>query len=481
LKDDLKLKFVHEGGNIVNHAQTWMEKHEKEFVEDICELVRIPSISLKSQDPEAPFGIACREALDASLRLGERMGFVSHNHENYCGSLTWQGKSDSEIGFFGHTDVVPAGEGWTYDPFAPVVKDGMIIGRGASDNKGSFMAALYALRYLKETGYEPRHTMRFFLGCNEEKGMEDVIYYAQTYKEPVFSIVPDVKFPVCNGEKGVLEIQAECRRNSEVLVEFTSGVMSNAVPAYAKAVLKLTKEEAEALKKAGAEVKPENDAGWYIAEATGIPAHAAFPEGSVSAEVKLAGILLRSGVLDDNAKVFMEAVCTFFSDYYGKGLGIDFEDEISGKLTHVGGIAVYKDGIFHQDVNIRYNITADYDQMIANIRSAFAEYGFEMIQIHDSKPCYTSADDVVVKKLVEIANRELNMDLKAYVMGGGTYARKLNHAVGFGPGIPAEKRFGTERGGAHQADEYAEIQHLKQAFLIYVEAIRALDELVEIA
>ena len=54
----------------------------------------------------------------------------------------------------------------------------------------------------------------------------------------------------------------------------------------------------------------------------GIPAHAAFPEGSESAEVKLAGLLIRSGVLDEDAKELMEAICDMFGDYYGAGLGV---------------------------------------------------------------------------------------------------------------------------------------------------------------
>lgn len=55
-------------------------------------------------------------------------------------------------------------------------------------------------------------------------------------------------------------------------------------------------------------------------------------------------------------------------------------------------------------------------------------------------------------------------------------ARKLKNAVGFGPGMPhAVKRFGTARGGAHQPDEYVEIKDLKKAFVIYVDALKALD------
>ena len=49
----------------------------------------------------------------------------------------------------------------------------------------------------------------------------------------------------------------------------------------------------------------------------GIPAHAAFPEGSESAEVKMAGLLKKSGVLDEDAANLMDAICEMFGDYYG--------------------------------------------------------------------------------------------------------------------------------------------------------------------
>ena len=124
----------------------WIEKHIDEMVRDICKLSEIPSVSIKTENPDMPFGQACLDALHAALDLGKSMGFEPFNHENYCGTILWKGESDTEIGFFGHADVVPAGNGWTCcEPFKPVVKDGILIGRGVSDNKGSFMTALYAL------------------------------------------------------------------------------------------------------------------------------------------------------------------------------------------------------------------------------------------------------------------------------------------------------------------------------------------------
>ena len=46
-------------------------------------------------------------------------------------------------------DVVPAGDGWETDPYEPVIKDGKIYARGASDDKGPSMAAYYAMKIIR--------------------------------------------------------------------------------------------------------------------------------------------------------------------------------------------------------------------------------------------------------------------------------------------------------------------------------------------
>ena len=183
--------------------------------------------------------------------------------------------------------------------------------------------------------------------------MADVQYYAKNYKEPAFSVVPDVMFPVCNGEKGILEFDATRPVKSSKLVSFESGIMSNQVPAEAVAVLTLTGEETanvkEVVEAAGGTCENQAD-GSVKVYVHGIPAHAAFPEGSESAEVKMAGLLKKSGVLDEDAANLMDAICEMFGDYYGAGLNIPFEDEGSGKLTHVGGMCKLENGVFWQDV-----------------------------------------------------------------------------------------------------------------------------------
>ena len=54
------------------------------------------------------------------------------------------------MGILTHIDVVPAGEGWTHDAFGGEIVDGRIYGRGAMDDKGPAIAALYALKALSD-------------------------------------------------------------------------------------------------------------------------------------------------------------------------------------------------------------------------------------------------------------------------------------------------------------------------------------------
>src|SRR5687768_2473414 len=51
-----------------------------------------------------------------------------------------RGSGAPHFGFAGHLDVVPAGEGWTTDPFAPEIRGEMLYGRGAVDMKASIAA-----------------------------------------------------------------------------------------------------------------------------------------------------------------------------------------------------------------------------------------------------------------------------------------------------------------------------------------------------
>jgi acetylornithine deacetylase/succinyl-diaminopimelate desuccinylase family protein len=92
-----------------------------------------------------------------------------------------------------HLDTVPAGEGWSTDPFAPVVKGGRLYGRGSCDNKGALAGALEAARYLAPRASGLEGTLVLAAVADEETGSALGLEYllAETGLEADYGIVPD--------------------------------------------------------------------------------------------------------------------------------------------------------------------------------------------------------------------------------------------------------------------------------------------------
>lgn len=88
---------------------------------------------------------------------------------------TWQG-SDPKLKplvISGHMDVVEANpQDWTRDPFTPVVENGYLYGRGASDQKFSEVLAMVGLMELRKGGYKPKRTIIIAFSGDEETTMK---------------------------------------------------------------------------------------------------------------------------------------------------------------------------------------------------------------------------------------------------------------------------------------------------------------------
>lgn len=463
-------------------ARSWWKEHKDEFLRDLDSLVSVASVSkYDAENKDLPYGGECKQVLDVVSSIIKRFGFDSRNEDNQYQLLTWKGKKDSSIGIFSHLDVVPEGPGWKYPPYELTIEGDMLIGRGTGDNKGPALAVLYALRYLKEKGWKPENSIVHFFGVNEECGMMDIQHFTKKNPMPLFSLIPDSSFPVCYGEKGVMELDCEAGLSDEtVIVSWRSGVASNSVPALCEAVVKIGYDEVSRYLKdvPDIEIQSDGESNTRIT-AHGIAAHAAFPEGSKSAQNIMCEALLCLPSLSECDARLLNSILKLFHDYYGKGIGVPLVDDISGKLTHVGGFSYIdcEKNKFVQNINIRYIITADYDKMVKDITDTMAENGFSVTRIHNSAPMYVDRNLPIISKLTEICNSYFGMDMKPFVMGGGTYARKLKNAVGYGPGLPNEVSvFGPDRGKGHQPDEYINLSKLENGFLVYVEALVELDK-----
>lgn len=122
------------------------------------------------------------------------------------------GKKGKRIVLITHFDVVPAGEGWSFDPFKPFVKDGKVFGRGASDNKGAIASALKAFEDLiKETKEDERNDLILAITCDEEVGGEYGVKYIakdiEKLKPDLIWIIDAASEYISLGASGVIALK----------------------------------------------------------------------------------------------------------------------------------------------------------------------------------------------------------------------------------------------------------------------------------
>lgn len=435
--------------------ESWIEEREEKFLQDITALVQIPSIAQTESGEGAPFGDACREVLETMRKIAQREKMEAEDVDGYCIRLK-AGEGETEIGIWNHLDVVPAGEGWTYPPFKCTLKKGYLIGRGVQDNKGPAMAVFYAICFCREQRLLNHIRVSQILGCQEERGMTDVAYYLEHRSAPDFSFVADCGFPVCCGEKGILRVTLESSEEAEGLENLHGGTVCNSVPSFAEA-------------------KPEGSD--YVLSANGTGGHAAFPDGTCNAIGVLLDRLKKFSLPEKTSRMlgFFEVLA---ADGYGEAAGIGCEDSISGKLTCNLGVVSMKEGKLRAQLDIRYPVTFSREVFLPKLLNLAEKAGFVPVQVSDDPPYYMEKHHPFVQILMSSWKETTGLSGEPFVMGGGTYARKIPNAVAFGPG--QQREFGIPglpegHGNCHCADEAEAVENLKNAVKIYVQALVNVD------
>ena len=430
------------------------------FMKDLDGLLRIPSVldEYKKDSPE-PFGKGNKDALMYMLSLGERDGFKVRNVDNYGGFLEY-GDGDKVLLILCHLDVVPTTGNWTNPPFEPVIKDGRIYARGSSDDKGPLMASYYALKMLKDNGYEPNMKIRFFFGCDEESGSRCLERYIEKYGECDYGFSPDAGFPCIYAEKGISAELIKGTTKDSNLVSFEAGTVTNVVPDVAKAMIKelnLEKEFNDYLKDNNLEGDVKNN----IYTVYGKAAHGSVPETGINAALHLGRFLYK--YIDNE---FLAFVSSEFDDFYGENLGIGYTDFEMGKVSNNLAIFKYLNNEYKICTNIRYPKGFDFDEKMKALEKHLEKYNAKLQVLSNSKCHYVPKYSHLVQALLK-AYRDLTGDLtEPMSIGGGTYARDFENAVAFGVIFPGE----TE--SMHMPDESASIENLIKSLYIIQEAIK---------
>jgi succinyl-diaminopimelate desuccinylase len=165
------LKRMHPADRVVAEV----DRAADEMVALTQALVRIPTINPPGEEYDA-----CAHFLgDVMRRDGFDVEFIAadgrpehttqHPRINVVGRRAGT-RAGPVVHLNGHIDVVPAGDGWTVDPFGGAIRDGRIFGRGVCDMKAGIAAAVFAAAALRRAGVELPGAIEISGTVDEESG-----------------------------------------------------------------------------------------------------------------------------------------------------------------------------------------------------------------------------------------------------------------------------------------------------------------------
>ena len=458
---------------LIRSVKEYMEAHRSEVVRDLFRLVRIPSVRSDAEEG-APFGRACRAALDEAVDLFREYGFEASVSPDCTYGLASFGEGSPTLALFGHTDVVPVGDDWELTaPFDPIQLGDCLIGRGVEDNKGGVILSLYTLRAFRDLKLPLAGRLLVFLGSAEEKGMEDIESFCRDNPMPELSIVPDNEYPICLGEKGIFHLMAESNDTLRDVTAVSGGMAFNVVLDRCTVKLRATSALRTALADAvlgREEYTLGEEDGQLVLTARGLTSHACMPDGSVNAMCLISRLLSDLDALDASDRAVFASVTELLQTVHGEAFGIDCDDPYFGKVTSANGIvSLTEQGRLRVSFDIRYGSASDGDEVEASVRRTLAERGFSVVFAENSKGFRIDENAPASRGMIEVYRSLSGQDAKPFYSGGGTYARHLTNAYSIGvsvPYIPKKLTFPRGHGDIHQSDESVSLDALIESFSV---------------
>ncbi|BDD06090.1 dipeptidase [Aureibacter tunicatorum] len=202
-----------------SEIKSFIEENKDRFLNELFDLLRIPSVSADSK-----FKTNVEEAAEF---VKEKLIAAGADHAEICptaGHPIVYGEKNIDpslptVLVYGHYDVQPADpyELWNSPPFEPVIKDGKIYARGASDDKGQMYMHIKALESMNSFGDIPCN-LKFMIEGEEEIGSENLGVFV---KENVEKLKADIVLisdtgiisndapSICTGLRGLSYVEVE--------------------------------------------------------------------------------------------------------------------------------------------------------------------------------------------------------------------------------------------------------------------------------
>lgn len=448
---------------------------EDQLVEAVSRMVRIDS-TLGEAQPGMPFGPGPAAALEEMLKLSAEWGLPGENLEGYVGTVDLNDQ-ETALHILGHLDVVDAGEGWTVTTaFEPKLVDGILYGRGTDDDKGPMVAALLAMKAVKDLGIPLKKNVRMILGTDEETGFRDITWYYDRHPYAPYTISPDADFPIINIEKGHYQPTFSASWDQETalprVTSLTGGPRLNMVPPKANALVAgLSAEEIQAviptlgLEEAISFTLTQQEEGVHIL-AGGQGAHGSTPEEGHNAQTALVALLAALPLADCPSTQAIRTLKELFphGDFTGKALGVAQSDELSGHLSLAFTRITLTETGFEGRFDSRTPLCANDENTRLVTEAVMGKFGWT-VQGEIDPPHHVPADSPFIQTLAKCYEMYSGRKSQCLAIGGGTYVHGIPGGVAFGASMPGFVS------NLHGPDEKASVADLLTAAKIYAQVI----------
>lgn len=454
-------------------VKEFFETHREEFLKDLAEMIAIDSQRTEAKEG-MPYGEGPAKALAKTLEIAEGYGLYTENWENYVGIIQLNDSRERKLEILAHLDVVPEGKGWTVtEPFVMKEVDGKVYGRGTADDKGPALAAIYALRAIRELGISLNENVRVVVGCDEECGSSDLDYYWTKTTPAEMTFSPDADYPLINLEKGLFGVIINGKLpkigDAGKLVDVQCGTKSNVIPADAEATFRgisaadVKAQLAELAAETGVASTLSEDGDKLHIALKGTAAHAASPDAGNNAATAMLQLL--SKLFAEEAPM-LEALHEIFphGDGHGRAAGIYGCDDESGEISVSFNVFnIDEDGNLFAQVDSRTPISMG-EPDFAPLPEKLAAAGYTA-ETNISAPHYVSPDTPLVKALLAHYEDWFGEKGECIAIGGGTYVHNIPGGVAFGC---AKQSVDNKM---HGPDEFAEIDQLLVSGMLFTTAI----------
>lgn len=237
----------------MSNIKQYVDENRQRFLDELFELIRIPSISSQSERKDDMYR-AANMWKQILLNAGADKAEV---YETKGNPVTYGEKminpSYPTVLVYGHMDVMPVDpvELWTSDPFEPVIRDGKIFARGADDDKGQSFMHAKAFEYLVKSG-ELKCNVKFIIEGEEEIGSPSLPDFCKANRELLKAdvilvsdtsmIAPDIP-SITTGLRGLAYWQVEVTGpNRDLHSGLFGGAVANPINVLSKMIAAMVDE-----------------------------------------------------------------------------------------------------------------------------------------------------------------------------------------------------------------------------------------------